>query len=135
MDFRAPSQELTDKENQGVPDKYQNGELPRVVSILKSSQKANCLLEKKSSKVRLRRLKTVACFLLMEYLDFNTCSVVFSRYIYGTCNLLSEPALGKLQLIIDVETSHFFVCKILTRSAAIEVYFRFMARSLLVKQR
>lgn len=52
MDFRAPSQEVGDKENQGVP-KFQDGELPRVVSILKSSQRANCPLEKKLTKVRL----------------------------------------------------------------------------------
>lgn len=52
MDFRTSSQELADKENQGIPDNCQNGEKPRVVSILKSSQKGNCLLEpKKSSKV------------------------------------------------------------------------------------
>ena len=48
-----PSQEVGDKENQGVPEKFQDGELPRVVSILKSSQRANCPLEKKLTKVRL----------------------------------------------------------------------------------
>lgn len=53
MDFRAPSQEVGDKENQGVPEKFQDGELPRVVSILKSSQRANCPLVKKLTKVRL----------------------------------------------------------------------------------
>ena len=53
MDFRAPGQELADKENQGIPGNGQDGEAPRVVSILKSSQKANCLLEKKLAKVSL----------------------------------------------------------------------------------
>ena len=51
MDFSTPGQELADKENQGIPENRQNGETPRVVSILKSSQRANCLLEKKSAKV------------------------------------------------------------------------------------
>ena len=52
MDFRTPNQELADKENQGIPENCQNGEKPQVVSILKSSQKGNCLLEpKKLSKV------------------------------------------------------------------------------------
>ncbi|XP_078357818.1 uncharacterized protein LOC144642671 isoform X1 [Oculina patagonica] len=51
MDFSIPGQELADKENQGIPEKQQNGETPRVVSILKSSQKGNCLLEKKLAKV------------------------------------------------------------------------------------
>ncbi len=52
MDFRTQSQELADKENQGIPENCQNGDKPRVTSILKSSQKGNCLLEpKKLSKV------------------------------------------------------------------------------------
>ena len=54
MDFRIPSQELADKENRAIPDNCQNGEKSRVVSILKSSQKGNCLLEpKKLAKVSL----------------------------------------------------------------------------------
>ena len=51
MDFRIPSQQVTDKENQGVPKDWQNEEPQRVVSILKSSQKVNCPSEKKLSKV------------------------------------------------------------------------------------
>lgn len=44
-------QELTDKENQGVPEKRQNEKPQGVVSILKSSQKQNFPLEKKLPKV------------------------------------------------------------------------------------
>ena len=45
------TQQLADKENQGVPENWQNEEPRRVVSILKSSQKVNCPLEKKFTKV------------------------------------------------------------------------------------
>ena len=51
MDFRIPSQQVTDKENRGVPENWQNEEPQRVESILKSSQKVNCPSEKKLSKV------------------------------------------------------------------------------------
>lgn len=51
MDFRMSRQELTDKENQGVPEKRQNEKPQGVVSILKSSQKQNFPLEKKLTKV------------------------------------------------------------------------------------
>ena len=45
------SQQLADKENLGVPEKWQNEEPQGVVSILKSSQKANFPSEKKLTKV------------------------------------------------------------------------------------
>lgn len=44
-------QELTDKENHGVPEKRQNEKPQGVVSILKSSQKQNFPLVKKLTKV------------------------------------------------------------------------------------
>ena len=44
------TQQLADKENLGVPEKWQNEE-PQRVSILKSSQKANFPSEKKLTKV------------------------------------------------------------------------------------
>ena len=70
MDFRAPSQEVGDKENQGVPEKFQDGELPRVVSILKSSQRANCPLEKKLTKVRLCLLEHVTVIWPWKFLGY-----------------------------------------------------------------
>jgi len=45
------SQQLADKENQGVSENWENEEPQRVVSILKSSQKVNFPSEKKLSKV------------------------------------------------------------------------------------
>ena len=47
MDFRISPQQLADKENFGVHQDWQNGELQRVVSILKTSQGTNFPLERK----------------------------------------------------------------------------------------
>ncbi|KAM7431597.1 Transforming acidic coiled-coil-containing protein 2 [Porites harrisoni] len=51
MDFRMSSQQIVDKENHGVLANVENKEPQRVVSILKSSQRINCPLEKKLTKV------------------------------------------------------------------------------------
>lgn len=84
MDFRTQSQELADKENQGIPEKCQNGEKPQVVSILKSSQKGNGLLEpKKLSKV---------CTISVVNTCFSTSSTVFllSWVVLTENNLASQ---------------------------------------------
>lgn len=59
MDFRMSSQQIVDKENHGVLANVENKEPQRVVSILKSSQRINCPLEKKLTKVSSIALKTL----------------------------------------------------------------------------
>ena len=53
------SQQIVDKENHGVLANVDNKEPQRVVSILKSSQRIDCPLEKKLTKVSSIALKTL----------------------------------------------------------------------------
>ena len=91
MDFRTPNQELADKENQGIAENCQNGEKPQVVSILKSSQKGNCLLEpKKLSKV---------CAISVLTLVFPQGNSLMSLLTSSTVFLLSWIGLTENTLI------------------------------------
>lgn len=72
MDFRMTSQQIVDKENHGVPAKVENKESQRVVSILKSSQKINCPLEKKLTKVSSFETSCVICLVYVIFSSKST---------------------------------------------------------------